>query len=70
MLNASGLKVKRKFRSPFGGGGGRKDIFLELSEFTSHNKLFFFITDLLSRLLGVMAENFCLIFIVLDDSNS
>lgn len=50
--------------------GKRKDIFLELSEFTSHNKLFFFITDLLSRLLGVMAENFCLIFIVLDDSDS
>lgn len=56
MLNASVLKVKREFCSSF--GGKRKDISLELSAFTSHDKLFLFITDLLSRRLGVMAETF------------
>lgn len=58
-FNASVLG-KQYGSSPF--GGNSKDAFLELSKLTSCNKLFFFITHLLSRLFGIMAEKFCFNF--------
>lgn len=60
--NTSVLRKKHS-SSPF--GGNSKNIFLELSKFTSRNKLFFFITHLLSRLFGIIAGKFCLIFAAL-----